>query len=242
MNKKLVVITTVILLTALPARGPATGIPVLDVSNLTESIKHGLEQIRQFALQVQQLENEINTYKTLILQNTGIAAAAQIYQDVQRTYGQVMSTITGVQTFVNNYRDLNYWISSATAAGAAQYNQQSGYWSTAQQKANTQLAQTITQQGQQLSADAATLQRLQTQSGGTAGIKQSLDLANEMNALMSKQLMSLRTLMLSDQQAVAARNGAVTTNEAMGSATTQNLLNANPSVSQPHTAWSPVTW
>src|ERR1700722_9297175 len=112
MNKKLLTITAVMLLTALPLRGPASGIPVIDVSNLGESIKHGLEQIRQFATQVQQLETEINTYKTLILQNTGIAEAAQIWQDVQRTYGQVMSTVTGVQTFVNNYRDLNYWMSS----------------------------------------------------------------------------------------------------------------------------------
>jgi hypothetical protein len=46
--------------------------------------------------------------------------------------------------------------------------------------------------------------------------------------------------MMSEQQAVAARNGSMANSEAIGSANSQNLLNANPSVSQPHTGWSPI--
>jgi type IV secretion system protein TrbJ len=239
MNKTLLTITAVILLTVLPARSPAT-LPVIDYTAIGESIKQGLEQIRQYATQLQQLETAINTYKNLVLQSTGIAEAAQIWQDVQRTYSQVMSTVNGLQSYVTQSRDINYWISSAQSAGAAQYNQSAGYWSTAQKTANNQLVQTITKQQAQLTADAATLQRLQTQGGSTVGMKQSLDVANEMNGLMASQLMALRTLMMSEQQAVAARNGALSNNEAIGAANAQNLLNANPSVSQPHTGWSPI--
>jgi P-type conjugative transfer protein TrbJ len=240
MKKTIITITAVMLLTALPAKGPASGIPVIDVSNLGESIKHGLEQIRQFALQVQQFETELNLYKNAVLQATGIAAAAQIWQDAQRTYGQVIGTVSGLQSYVTQSRDINYWISSAQSAGSAQYSQSAGYWSTAQKTANNQLVQTIQKQQAQLTADAQTLQRLQTQGGSTAGMKQSLDVANEMNSLMASQLMAIRTLMMSEQQAVAARNGAVSNNEAIGSANSQSLLNVNPSVSQPHTGWSPI--
>jgi P-type conjugative transfer protein TrbJ len=221
MKKTLITITTVLLLTALPVRGPATGIPVFDVSNLTESIKHGLEQIRQYATQLTQLETEINQYKTMVLQATGIAAAAQIWQDVQRTYGQVISTVNGLQSYVTQSTDINYWISSATAAGSAQYNQSAGYWSTAQKNSNNALVQTIQKQQAQLTADAATLQRLQTQGGSTVGMKQSLDVANSMSSLMASQLMAIRTLMMSEQQAVAAKNGATATDDAIQKTATQ---------------------
>jgi P-type conjugative transfer protein TrbJ len=240
MKKTLFAITSVILITALPLSSPGTGIPVIDVSNLGESIKHGLEQIRQFALQVQQFETELNLYKNAVLQATGIAEAAQIWSDVQRTYGQVIGTVNGLQSYVTQSRDINYWISSAQSAGSAQYSQSAGYWSTAQKSANNALVSTIQKQQAQLTADAAMLSRLQSQGGSTVGMKQSLDVANSMSSLMASQLMAIRTLMMSEQQAVAARNGALSNNEAIGSANSQSLLNVNPSYSQPHTGWSPI--
>jgi P-type conjugative transfer protein TrbJ len=234
---KKTILTTAMCLVA--AFGKST-LPVVDYSAIAESIKQGLEQIRIYTTEVAQLQQQINMYKNMVLQSTGIASAAQIWQDAQRTYGQVMGTINGLQGYVNQSRDINYWISSAESAGATQYTQSAGYWSTTQKTANNQLVQAISKQQAQLSADAATLQRLQTQAGSTAGIKQSLDCANEMSSLMASQLMALRTLMMSEQQAVAARNGALSNNEAIGAANAQNLLNANPSVSQPHTGWSPI--
>ena len=240
MKKTIVTITAILLLTALPLRSPATGIPVIDVSNLGESIKHGLEQIRQFLLQVQQFETELDLYKNAVLQATGIAEAAQIWQDAQRTYAQVVGTINGVEGFAQNYRDLNYWIASANSAGAEQYNQSAGYWSHAQQQANTRLVETINQQQKELQADALALQRLQQQGSSTVGMKQSLDLANSMCALTQRQLMEIRGLMLSEQQAVAARNGTVATDEAIRQANTQKFLNSTQAVSQPHTGWSPI--
>ena len=235
MKKKVLTITAVLLVTALPVRSPAT-IPVIDYTAIGESIKQGLEQIRQYATQVAQLETEINTYKNLVLQATGIAEAAQIWQDVQRTYGQVMGTVNGLQSYVTQSRDINYWISSAASAGATQYNQSAGYWSTAQKTANNQLVQSITQQQTQLTADAAMLQRLQTQAGSTAGMKQSLDVANEMTALTQKQLMAIRSLLLSEQQAVAARNGATANSEAVQQSQTQTYFGTQLGQMN-HTGW-----
>jgi type IV secretion system protein TrbJ len=239
MKKIIATITFVALVATFPMTGGTT-LPVVDYSAIAESIKQGLEQIRMYTTEVAQLEQQINMYKNMVLQATGIATAAQIWQDVQRTYGQVTATINGIQGYVNNSRDINYWISSATASGTTQYNQSAGYWSTTQKTANNALVQTIQKQQAQLTADAATLQRLQTQGGSTAGMKQSLDVANSMNSLMASQLMAIRTLMMSEQQAVAARNGALSNTEAIGAANAQNLLNVNPSVSQPHTGWSPI--
>jgi P-type conjugative transfer protein TrbJ len=236
MKKTIVTITTVILLTALPMRGPSSGIPVIDVSNLGESIKHGLEQIRQFALQVQQFETELNLYKNAVLQATGIAEAAQIWQNVQRTYGQVIGTAYGLQSYVTQSRDINYWISSAQSAGSAQYSQSAGYWSTAQKNSNNALVQTIAKQQAQLNADAQSLSRLQTQAGSTVGMKQSLDVANSMSSLMSSQLMAIRTLMMSEQQAVAAKNGATANNEAAQQSQTQTYFGTQLGQMN-HTGW-----
>lgn len=229
---------SILLLLALPNQGPATGIPVFDAAALTESIKHGLEQIQQYTTQVSQLETEINNYKLAILQATGIASAAQIWQDVQRTYGQVMGTFSSVEAMGKNFQDLNYWIASANQVGTSQAAIQNSqnYWSTAQKNANTQLAQTITQQGQELQSDAATLQQLQSQAGGAVGTNQALGVMNEMSALMSKQLMSMRTLMLSDQQALAASNGATATNQQIQQATTQQYYSVQLGP-QNHTGW-----
>jgi P-type conjugative transfer protein TrbJ len=221
MKKTFVTIAAVMLLTALPNQGPATGIPVFDAAALVESIKHGLEQIRQYTTQVAQLENELKMYQNMVLQSTGIAAAAQIWQDVQRTYGQVIGTVNGLQSYVTQSRDINYWISAAQSAGSAQYNQSAGFWSTTQKSANSALVSTIQKQQAQLTADAAMLSRLQTQGGSTVGMKQSLDVANSMSALMASQLMAIRTLMMSEQQAVAAKNGATATDDAIQKTATQ---------------------
>jgi type IV secretion system protein TrbJ len=235
MKKTILAITVAALIAALPTPGSST-LPVIDYTAIGESIKQGLEQIRQYTTEVAQLEQQINMYKNMVLQATGIAEAAQIWQDVQRTYGQVTATINGIQGYANNSRDINYWISSATAAGATQYNQSAGYWSTAQKTANNQLVQSISQQQTQLNTDAAMLQRLQTSAGSTVGMKQSLDVANEMSSLMQSQLMAIRKLMLSEQQAVAARNGTLANGEAVQQSQTQVYFGTQLGT-QNHTGW-----
>jgi type IV secretion system protein TrbJ len=85
----------------------------------------------------------------------------------------------------------------------------------------------ISQQEQQLTADAANLQRLQSAAGSTQGQKAALDAAAQLSALMNSQLLQIRTLLVSEQQALAARNGTVSNQEAMQQAATQKFFQAN---------------
>jgi hypothetical protein len=73
-----------------------------------------------------------------------------------------------------------------------------------------------------------------------AGQMQALQAAAQLAALEQQQLLQIRGLLVAEQQALGARQATLSNSEAMGAANTQNLLNANPSVSQPHTGCSPI--
>jgi P-type conjugative transfer protein TrbJ len=94
----------------------------------------------------------------------------------------------------------------------------------------------LAQQESQIQADAQTLGRLQSQAGSVATQRQALDVANEMTGLEQKSLLEIRTLLVSEQQALAARNGTVANHEAMQEAATQQYMNTQLGP-QPHTGW-----
>jgi P-type conjugative transfer protein TrbJ len=96
----------------------------------------------------------------------------------------------------------------------------------------------IAQQETQIQSDAQMLQRLQSQAGSVQTQRQALDLANEMSGLEQKSLLEIRTLMVSQQQALAARSGTVANDEAMRQAATQTFYGTQISA-QPHTGYAP---
>jgi len=96
----------------------------------------------------------------------------------------------------------------------------------------------IAQQEAQIQTDAQTLQRLTSQAGSVQTQRQALDLANEMSGLEQKSLLEIRTLMVSQQQALAARSGTVANKEAMSQAVTQQFYGTQIAP-QPHTGYAP---
>ena len=61
--KKIVLKTVaLVLVAALPASSPGTGIPVLDVSNLTQNIVTALHQVMAYTQQVSQYELQLQQY------------------------------------------------------------------------------------------------------------------------------------------------------------------------------------
>jgi len=235
--RKLILLTTALaLVVILP--GYST-LPVIDYSVLTQSIQQGLRQIQQYTTELNQLETQIGMYRSQLLQATGLAPAAQIWQSAQQTLNSVTGTVNmfrsggGLEGYLQNARDANYWLSAAPS----QYTSQpAGYWSTTQQTANDQMVKEITQQESQIQADAQTLQRLQSQAGSVATQRQALDVANEMAGLEQKSLLEIRTLLVSEQQALAARNGSIANEEAMKQAATQQYFGVQLAP-QNHTGW-----
>jgi P-type conjugative transfer protein TrbJ len=235
--RKLLLFTTALALVAI-LPGYST-LPVIDYSVLTQSIQQGLRQIQQYTTELNQLETQIGMYKSQLLQATGLAPAAQIWQNAQQTLNSVTGTVNmfrsggALEGYLQNARDANYWLSTSTS----QYTSQSAnYWSTTQQTANAEMAKEIAQEETQIQADAQTLQRLQSQAGSVATQRQALDVANEMSGLEQKSLLEIRTLLVSEQQALAARSGTVANKEAMQQAATQQYFGTQLAP-QNHTGW-----
>jgi type IV secretion system protein TrbJ len=233
-------LTTIsILLIASLSRGT---LPVIDYNSIAQEIQQGLRQIQQYTTQLSQLQTEVNTYKNQILQATGLAQTAQIWSQAQQTLSSVTGTVNmfrnggALQGYLQNAQNVNYWLS---ASPSQQYSSQpAGYWSNTQQAANGQMVKEIAQQEAQIQADAQTLQRLTSQAGSVGTQRQALDLANEMSGLEQKSLLEIRTLLVSEQQAVAARSGTVANGEAMRQAATQQFYGSQIAP-QPHTGYAP---
>lgn len=223
---KLQIITALTLLCALPFTSPATGIPVIDVTSIGQEIKNGLTQIQSLEKQLQEYELQIEQYKNQVLNTSGIASAMQIWQDSQKTINQVLSltgvlqSSTGLQSQLSRFENVNDWLNSANLYT----NQTAG--SAAQKSANDALINSIVKQQSQITTDAATLLRLENQAGTVQGQKQTLDATNELAALQQQQLLQIRSLLVSEQQALAARNSTLANSEAQKQAATQRFFQA----------------
>lgn len=213
--------------------------PVIDYTAIAESIKQGLQQIQIYTNAVSQLQTQINTYEHQVLQATGIAQAAQIYSQVQSLEYQVTGTLNmfrnggGLQGYIQNAQDVNYWL----AASNTSYTGNPGsYWSTTQKTANDQMVNLIAQEEKQIEADTRVLSQLQSQSRSAGTQRAALDVANQLSSLQQKQLMEIRTLMVSEQQALAARNASTANGEAMTAAQSQTYYGTQLGA-QNHTGW-----
>jgi type IV secretion system protein TrbJ len=233
------VLTTMALLqvAALPATSPGTGIPVLDVSNLTQNTVTALKQVASYAQQVQQYQLQIQQYINQV-KNT-LAPIAQVWQAAQSTMSTVTGTVHflqnggGLEGMLNQFQDVNYWLSAPPGG----YTYQTA-GSVAQKQANDALMKGIVQQQAQIKADAATLDRLQAQASSADGQMKALTAANELAALQQEQLMQIRALLLQEQQALVARNATLANDEAMREAATKQFFSV-PTITITNTGWKP---
>jgi type IV secretion system protein TrbJ len=237
MRKILLTTVALVLVAALPATSPGTGIPVLDVSNLTQNIVTALHQVMAYTQQVSQYELQLQQYANQV-KNT-VAPVAQVWQAAQQTMNGVLGTVSmfqngsQLQNYLNQYQNVNYWLSASPSA----YTYQTA-GSVAQKQANDAMVKGIVQQQAQIQADAASLERLQAQAGSADGQMKALTAANQLAALQQEQLLQIRELLLQEQQALAARNSTLANDEAMREAATKQFFNV-PTINIPHTGWAP---
>jgi P-type conjugative transfer protein TrbJ len=236
--RKIVLTTVALALVAtLPATSPGTGIPVLDVSNLTQNIVTALHQVMAYTQQVSQYELQLQQYANQV-KNT-VAPVAQVWQAAQQTMNGVLGTVSmfqngsQLQNYLNQYQNVNYWLAASPSA----YTYQTA-GSVAQKQANDAMVKGIVQQQAQIQADAASLERLQAQAGSADGQMKALMAANQLAALQQEQLLQIRELLLQEQQALAARNSTLANDEAMREAATKQFFNV-PTINIPHTGWAP---
>jgi P-type conjugative transfer protein TrbJ len=238
MRKRVVILVALILLSALPLTSQGTGIPVIDASNLTQNVVTAMKQVSAYAQQVQQYQLQLQQYANQV-KNT-VAPVAQVWQAAQGTMNSVMGTVnmfqgngSPLQGYLNQFQNVNYWLSASPSS----YTYQTA-GSIAQKQANDAMVKGIVAQQAQIRADAATLERLQSQASTADGQMKALYAANQLAALQQEQLLQIRALLVQEQQALAARGQTLANDEAMREAATKKFFDV-PLITVNHTGWAP---
>src|SRR4029077_9504458 len=236
MRKIVLTLAALALVAALPLSSPGT-LPVVDYSNLTQNVVTALHQVSAYAQQVQQYQLQLQQYANQV-KNT-VAPVAQVWQAAQGTMNSVMGTVgmfqngSALQSYLNQFQNVNYWLT----APAGNYTYQTA-GSVAQKQANDALVKGIVAQQAQIRADAATLERLQSQASTADGQMKALMAANQLAALQQEQLLQIRALLVQEQQALAARGQTLANDEAMREAATKKFFDV-PLITVNHTGWAP---
>jgi type IV secretion system protein TrbJ len=234
MRKIVLTFAALALVAALPLSSPGT-LPVVDYSNLTQNVVTALHQVSAYAQQVQQYQLQLQQYANQV-KNT-VAPVAQVWQTAQGTMNSVMGTVgmfqngSALQSYLNQFQNVNYWLT----APAGNYTYQTA-GSVAQKQANDALVKGIVAQQAQIRADAATLERLQSQASTADGQMKALMAANQLAALQQEQLLQIRALLVQEQQALAARGQTLANDEAMREAATKKFFNV-PLIKLNNTGW-----
>ena len=188
----------------------------------TESVNQTLKQVEQYALQLQQYENEIK--------NT-VAPAAYLWDQSNATIGKVMGMVDtlnyyktqagNLDGYLNKFQNTGYYRSSpcysvngCSAADQKTISDNQTLGSEAQKKANDAVLRGVDQQQTQLAADAAQLSRLQSSAQSAQGQMEAIGYANQLASSEINQLMQIRGILLAQQTATATRAEVVVDREA----------------------------
>ena len=212
-----------LLMTLSPLSARAGGIPVFDAANLQqttlsaiEAVNQTLKQIEEYALQLQQYEDQIKN---------SIAPAAYVWDQAQRT----MNKIIALDYYTNQAGDLDTYMRKF---GSASSYRNSPYFkastpenkkalleseelgSEAQKHANDNVVRTLEQQQAALKEDAANLENIQSKAQTAQGRLEAIQYANQLSSHQANQLLQLRALLTSKIAAENAREQTIAAREA----------------------------
>lgn len=202
---------------SIPARA---GIPVIDGSNLAQNLMTAMESVAQTMKQIEQYRTQLQQYENM-LQNT-TAPAAYIWDQAQATInGLVNATNTlnmykqqlgSLDNYLNKFQSVHYYKSSPcfsnTGCSSADWNalkQNRELGSEAQKQANDALLRSLDLQHRNIQTDASNLQRLQSAAQGANGQMEAIGYANQLASNQANQLLQIRSLLMAQQNAVAAK-------------------------------------
>jgi P-type conjugative transfer protein TrbJ len=200
--------------------------PVFDPMNLAESVKQTYQQIAQGKIQLDQYKRMLENSKTL---------DSYTWDQANITMDNLMNSINtldyykqqmgGLDGYLSRYQTVDHYKNAAclngngcTPAQLQALQQQSVDASNAQKRANDAQLRGIDQQQRSMKADANTLRRLQQDAQGATGQMQALQAANQLASAETNQLLQIRGLLVSSQNAEATRASAVADREAIQAA------------------------
>ncbi|WIX33917.1 P-type conjugative transfer protein TrbJ [Salinicola sp. JS01] len=219
---------------ALTASMPAqAGIPVIDGGNLSQNIMTAMESVAQTLKLIEQYQTQLQQYENQ-LQNT-MAPAAYIWDRTQSTINDLIQATNTLQHYQNQlgsldaylgkFQDVAYYRSSpcfngggCTDAERAAMDENRRLASESQKAANDALFRGLDQQQDNLASDARQLERLQSAAQGADGQLAAIGYANQLASNQANQLLQIRSLLIAQQNAEAARLAAELDANARGEA------------------------
>ncbi|WP_436410227.1 P-type conjugative transfer protein TrbJ [Pseudomonas citronellolis] len=227
---------------ALPTQA---GIPVIDGANLSnnvvtafESAAQTVKQIEEYATQVQQYQTQLEQYENMI-QNTA-APAAYIWDQANATINKLMAAqdmlnyytnqAGSLESYLSKFQDASFYKSSpcfrgggCTEADREELEKHQEMTSESQKNANDALFKSISQQQENLKADARQLEDLQQAATTADGQVKAIQYANQLASQQTNQLLQLRSLLLAEQSANANREAAELDEKSRGQAQEKKL-------------------
>ncbi|MBZ2206570.1 P-type conjugative transfer protein TrbJ [Massilia soli] len=221
----------VALAAAIGAAAPtlASGLPVFDAVNASQSTISAIESVSQTLKQIEQYRTQLQQYENM-LRNTA-SPATHIWDQAQRTMTALRGSIDtlnhyktqmgNIDAYLREFKDTAgyqahpcYSVNGCTQAQWDAMKAQERLGSEAQKKANDALFRGIDQQQDSLETDAHQLERLQASAQGATGQMQAIGYANQLASHQSNQLLQIRGLLLAQQNAIATRNQVLADREA----------------------------
>lgn len=210
--------------------GPAhAGIPVIDASNLSQNIVTAMENVAHTAMQIQQYQTQLQQYENMLRNTT--QPRQQIWDSVTVTMNQLRSSIDTLNYYKNNLGSIDAYLakfqdtaayrsspcfspSGCTPDQWAAMNDTARLGSDSQKRANDALFRSLDRQQEALVADARQLERLQAGAKGASGQLEAIGYANQFASQQATQLLQIRALLAAEQNALGARNQALSDREA----------------------------
>ncbi|RJG12297.1 P-type conjugative transfer protein TrbJ [Pseudomonas cavernicola] len=219
-------------------KGHATGIPVVDVANVSQTTISAIENVAQTITQVEQYVSQLAQLEDQ-LRNTA-APNAYLWDQAEQTIARVLSTIDtlgyykqqagSIDAYLAGYGDVNYYRSSqcfgVNGCSSDQYQamrQSEIDGSDAQMRANGNMLRGLDEQQKQLQQDASNLVRLQHSTQSAQGRMEALQFANQLASNQANQLLQIRTLLVAQQAAEIPRAQTIAAREAKEQAASEQL-------------------
>lgn len=196
----------------------ATGIPVIDSLNVTQTTITAIESVEQTIKQIEEYKTQLEQYENMI-RNT-LAPPAYLWAKAQYAMNRLIhltntiryyeQTYGGIDGYMQRFRNVEYYRSSPCFSVEEKCNE--GAWkllkegqntsTDAQKKANDGLLTGLSEHQSQMPLDAAHLQLLQQKTETAEGQMAALQYANQLAAFQANQLLQMRQMLIAHHNAL----------------------------------------
>ncbi len=212
--------------------------PVIDVPNLKQNFRNTIENVAQTLKQIEQYRTQLQQYENM-LQNTESLENYE-WDNANQTITNLLGAIDtlnvyaeqagGMNEYLSQFQDTDHYRDTPCFSGAncnqaelANLDQSIRYGTAIQKQANDGVIKGIDQQQDNLKNDAQQLTELQSGAQDSIGQMQALQFANQFASNQAHQLLQIRALLISQQNAEVTRAQVINDQESKAEAASEQI-------------------